>query len=68
MPATNAVSERSFSSLHRVKSYLRVTMSQTRLNSLMVLHVHKTLTDSLSLIDIGNDLSRVQTKESIFEK
>ena len=56
MAAINAVSERSFSSLHQVKSYLRVTMSQTRLNSLMVLHVHKTLTDSLS--------SRAQTIEN----
>ena len=66
MQATNTVSERSFSSLRRVKSYLRATMSQTRLNSLMVLHVHKTLTDSLSLIDIGNDF--VKDSNHIFEK
>ena len=69
MPATNAVSERSFSSLRRVKSYLRATMSQTRLNSLMVLHVHKSLTDSLSLIDIGNDFVKGSNhRESIFGK
>ena len=69
MPATNAVSERSFSSLRRVKSYLRVTMSQTRVNGLMVLHVHKTLTDSLSLIDIGNDFVKGSNhRESIFGK
>ena len=43
MPATNAVSERSFSALRRVKSYLRSTMTQQRLNYLMVLHIHKDL-------------------------
>ena len=38
MPATNATSERSFSALRRVKTYLRNTMSQERLNHLMILH------------------------------
>ena len=33
-PATNAVSERSASGLRRIKTYLRSTMSQQRLNSL----------------------------------
>ena len=55
MPATNAVSERSFSCLRRLKSYLRATMSQSRLNNVMVLHVHKNLTDKISLVDIGNN-------------
>ena len=32
MPATNAVSERSFSTLKRTKTYLRSTMLQERLN------------------------------------
>ena len=55
MPATNAVCERSFSCLRRLKSYLRATMSQSRLNNVMVFHVHKNLTDKLSLVDIGNN-------------
>ena len=59
MPATNAVSERSFSCLRRLKSYLRATMSQSRLNNVMVLHVHKNLTDKLSLVDIGNNFIQV---------
>ena len=37
LPATNATSERSFSALRRIKSYLRCTMSQARLNHLMIL-------------------------------
>ena len=55
LPATNATSERSFSALRRVKSYLRNTMGQKRLNSLMVLHVHKDLTDKLNLKDVANE-------------
>ena len=55
MPATNAVSERSFSTLRRVKTYLRSTMSQVRLNSIMTLHIHKELTDKLDLLEIGNE-------------
>ena len=42
MPATNATSERSFSALRRVKSYLHSTMGQERLNYLMLFHVHMT--------------------------
>ena len=67
MPATNAVSERSFSCLRRLKSYLRSTMSQSRLNNVMVLHVHKNLTDKLSLVDIGNNfISGSSHRESLF--
>ena len=54
MPATNAASERSFSAMRRVKSYLRSTMTQERLNHMMVLHVHKDMTDSLNL-QVAND-------------
>ena len=55
VPATNAVSERSASALRRVKSYLRSTMSQSRLNNLMLLHVHKDRTDKLDLKACSNE-------------
>ena len=55
MPATNAQSERSFSAVRRIKTYLRSSMSQKRLNNLMLLHVHKSETDDLDLIDVAND-------------
>ena len=55
MPATNATSERSFSTLRRVKTYLRNTMSQQRMNNLMLLHVHKDIVDSLELECVAND-------------
>ena len=43
LSATNATFERSFSALRRIKSYLRSTMTQARLNYLMVLHYHQDL-------------------------
>ena len=50
MPASNATSERSFSALRRIKTYLRTTMSQERLNNLMILYVHR---DSLEQVDLN---------------
>lgn len=55
MPATNASSERTFSALRRIKTYLRTTMTQTRLNCVMVLHVHKDRTDLLELVSVANN-------------
>ena len=55
MPATNSTSERSFSALRRVKTFLRSSMRQMWLNNLMVLHVHKDLTDSLDFCHVGNE-------------
>ena len=42
--------------MYRVKTYLRSVMPRERLNSLMVLHIHKDLTHDLDLKDIGNEL------------
>ena len=47
MPATNASSERAFSAMKRVKTYLRSTMSNNRLNHLMCLYVHRCRFDEL---------------------
>ena len=55
LPATNATSERSFSALRRIKTYLRSTMTQARLNHLMILHYHQDITDALDLKLIGNE-------------
>lgn len=55
MPATNATSERMFSTLRRIKSYLRSTMSQVRLNNLMILHVYEEETEKLDLQDVANE-------------
>ena len=59
MPATIAINECSFSALHNVKSYLRSTVAQERLNHLMILSVHKNLTDSLNLVEVANEFVSV---------
>ena len=41
LPASSATAERSFSSLRRLKTWLRSRMTQRRLNDVAVLHVHK---------------------------
>ena len=67
MPATNAVSERSFSALKLIKTYLRSTQTQERLNHVMTLFVHKNLTDRLNLVDIANEfVSRCEIRLRIF--
>ncbi|KAL5481387.1 hypothetical protein EMCRGX_G021530 [Ephydatia muelleri] len=55
MPATNASSERSFSSMRRLKTYLRNTMCQSRLNHVMLLHIHQEKLDALSMDDIAEE-------------
>ena len=49
IPAKNATSDRSFSALQLLKSYLRTTTLQERLNYLMLLDVHKKRTDVLDM-------------------
>ena len=70
MPATNASSERTFSALRRIKTYLRSTMSQPRLNSLMILHVHKELTDQLNFLDVANEFvaNKLEHRLNVFGK
>ena len=63
------MSERSFSALRRIKNYFRSTMLQSRLNHLLLLHVHKDLTDSLDLVSVTNDFtSNSEHMQSYFGK
>ena len=55
MPATNVISERSFSVMRHIKSYLRSTMRQQRLNHVMVLNIYKGQPDKLDLIAVANE-------------
>ena len=67
LPATNATSERSFSALRRIKSYLRSTMSQARLNHLMILHYHQEMTDRLDMKCIANEyILKNESRRSTF--
>ncbi|KAI4786533.1 hypothetical protein KUCAC02_037055 [Chaenocephalus aceratus] len=49
VPASSAEAERSFSVLRRLKTWLRSSMSQTRLNNVAICYVHKKKLDRLDL-------------------
>ena len=69
LPATNATSERGFSSLRRIKTYLNSTMKQERLNGSMVMHIHKESVDKIKLVDVACEfVSRSDFRFSKFGK
>ena len=49
IPVTSSTAERSFSALRRLKTFLRITMTQSRLNHAMTLHVHMERTNEIAL-------------------
>lgn len=55
VPLSSATAERTFSCLRRLKSYLRTTTTQRRLNHLMLLHGHKDRTTSLDLVKAAKE-------------
>ena len=68
LPATNATSERSFSKLKLLKTYLRSTMSHAHLNHYMVFSVYKEHLDALDLPALAKEfVLRYLKRESIFE-
>ena len=56
--------------MRQVKSYIRSrsTMTQERLNHLMILHVHRSLTELLDLIEIANSFFNCEHRLTIFGK
>ena len=40
--------------LKRIKTYLRSTTGEGRLNHLMLLHVHKELADGIAMVEVAN--------------
>ena len=63
-PVTSATAERSFSSLRRIKTYLRNTMSHCRLNNLFMLYVHSCKTDALDLVAIAKEFVSVNSRRA----
>ncbi|XP_066265791.1 zinc finger MYM-type protein 1-like [Branchiostoma lanceolatum] len=55
VPITSATSERAFSSLKRLLTYLRSTMTEQRLNNCMLPHVHKDIVDDMDLNAIATE-------------
>lgn len=67
VPLSSATAERAFSSLRRLKSYLRSTMTQKRLNHVVLLNTHKDQVDQMCIVDIAKQfISRNQTRIDFF--
>ena len=56
MSATNSKFERSFSILQLIKTYLRLTMKQSKVNYLMILSADKSQLDQIDLIEIASTI------------
>ena len=50
---TTSTAERTFLALRRLKTFLRTTMTQPRLNNAMTLYVHKERTDMINLRELA---------------
>ena len=59
LPATNATTERTFSLMKLIKSYLRATIKQSRLNHLIILSSYKFRLDQLDLSKIASSFISV---------
>lgn len=61
-PVTTSTAERSFSSLRRLKTFLRSTMTDCRLNNLFLLYIHPSITDSLDLCTVAKEFISVNSR------
>jgi len=52
LPISNVSAERMFSTLERLKTWLRSTMSETRLTELALLTIHRDIDVDLKVIDM----------------
>lgn len=67
IPVTTATPERSFSSLRRIKTYLRSTMTQARLNHCMTCFVHKERTDQVNIKEIAKSfIQKIPSRKLYF--
>ncbi|KAI3702674.1 hypothetical protein L6452_28423 [Arctium lappa] len=66
VPVTVASAERSFSKLKLLKTYLRSSMSQKRLNGLAILCIEKDMLDNVDLDAIIDDFASKNARRSCF--
>ncbi|XP_058623254.1 uncharacterized protein LOC131534415 [Onychostoma macrolepis] len=62
VPASSSEAESSFSALRRLKTWLRSSMSQTRLNNVAICHVHQQRLDKLELLKVCQSFIQVNEK------
>ena len=62
IPVTNATSERTFSTLRCIMTYLRSTMAQEKQTNLMILRIHQEAKENLDISAIGNNFVAVSER------
>ena len=67
VPASSATAERSFSCLKRVKTWLRTTIGQSRLNSLALLHAHRCVQPQFNVV-LNEFVGLHESRERIFSR
>lgn len=66
VPVSSCTAERSFSALGRLKTFLRSTMTQTRLNDVALLNVHKQ--EEINIENIANKfIKTTKVRQNTFE-
>ena len=55
--ASDAIGEHTFSTVRRIKTWLRSTMWEVRFNNLAILNIYKEKTDLIDLITIANEFA-----------
>ncbi|CAM8884341.1 unnamed protein product [Rhodiola kirilowii] len=68
VPVTVASAERSFSKLKILKSYLRSTMSQERLNALALISIEHEFLEKLDYDRLIDDFASKSARRSMFRK
>ncbi|XP_050055154.1 uncharacterized protein LOC114132981 [Aphis gossypii] len=64
-PASNCSAERSFSALKRIKTYLRSSTKDDRLNDLAILNIESELTVNINYDDIINKFSKLKARRKM---
>lgn len=64
-PVTNCTGERSFSTLRRIKNYLRSTITNERLSSLALLTIESQLMQEISYEDVINSFAKKKSRRKV---
>ena len=66
VPITSATSERAFSALKRLYTYLRSAMMESRLNNCLLLYIHKEYTDELDITLVAKEFVEKCDRHTFF--
>jgi hAT family C-terminal dimerisation region len=68
MPAMSATAERSFSAIRRLTNYIRSTIGQERLNSVMLFNIYDKHADEINFCDVARDFVALnENRRSVLE-